>query len=235
MRALAPALLLAISVPLLAQDAPSPAEETLVSDAAETDMSPTAELALTPPPVMPTEPPGKPDPALATGGTYSVEPTHSMIAWRVNHFGFNDYFGLFGSPTGTLNLDKEKPDQSSVLIEIPVAELFTPNADLTKHLKSKDFFNVDEMPTAQFVSSSVKVNGQRATITGTLTLLGKSNPITFEATFTGAGVNPFNKTETIGFRATTAIKRSDWGMASSIPLVSDRVDLAITVAFEKQV
>ncbi len=231
MRQIVPVLLLAISVPLLAQDAPSPVEDAIVQDATEALSEP---LPLTPPAEMPTEPPGTPDPALATGGTYSVEPTHSLIAWRVNHFGFNDYFGLMGSPTGTLTLDKEKPDQSSILIEIPVGEIFTANAKLTEHLKSKDFFNVINMPTAQFVSKTVKVNGTRATINGTLTMLGKSNPVTLEATFTGAGINPFNKTETIGFRATTAIKRSEWGLASGIPLVSDRVDLAITVAFEKQ-
>ncbi|MFO1239447.1 MAG: YceI family protein, partial [Sphingomonadaceae bacterium] len=87
---------------------------------------------------MPKEAPGKLDPSHVTAGTYAVEPTHTLIGWTINHFGFNDYFGVFGSPTGTLKLDPAKPNASSVSIDIPVGELFTANAKLTEHLKSAD-------------------------------------------------------------------------------------------------
>jgi polyisoprenoid-binding protein YceI len=182
---------------------------------------------------MSKEAPGKLDPARVTAGTYAVEPTHTLIGWTINHFGFTDYFGVFGSPTGTLKLDPAKPNGSTVSIDIPVGELFTANAKLTEHLKSADFFDVNRFATAKFVSTSVTVDGTTAKIAGTLTLKGITKPVTLDAKFTGAGYNPFSKRETVGFSATTAIKRSDWSMGTGIPLVGDDVALRISVAFEK--
>lgn len=182
---------------------------------------------------MPKEVPGKADPARVTAGTYAVEPTHTLIGWTVNHFGFNDYFGVFGSPTGTLKLDPAKPDTSSVSIDIPVNELFTANAKQLEHLKSAAFFDVGRFATAKFVSTSVTVDGSTAKIVGTLTLKGITKPVTLDAKFTGAGTNPFSKKETIGFSATAAIKRSDWAITYLLPIVGDDVKLNISVAFEK--
>ncbi|MFO1241338.1 MAG: YceI family protein, partial [Sphingomonadaceae bacterium] len=94
-------------------------------------------------------------------------------------------------------------------------------------------FDVNRFATAKFVSTSVTVDGTTAKIAGTLTLKGITKPVTLDAKFTGAGMNPFSKRETVGFSATTAIKRSDWSMGTGIPLVGDDVALRISVAFEK--
>jgi polyisoprenoid-binding protein YceI len=99
-----------------------------------------------------------------------------------------------------------------------------------------DFFGPAPAP-ARFLSTSVKVDAKdktKATITGDLTLNGVTKPVTFEAEFTGAGANPFNKKATVGFEAETSIKRSDFGVNAFIPFVSDEVELDISVAFEKQ-
>ena len=77
-------------------------------------------------------------------------------------------------------------------------------------------------------------DGTSASITGNLTLNGVTNPVTIDARFTGAGTNPMNKAETIGFEGTTTIQRSDFGVDYAVPMVSDEVMLKITVAFEKQ-
>lgn len=182
---------------------------------------------------LPKEAPGKADPARVTAGTYMVEPTHTLIGWTVDHFGFTDYFGAFGSPTGTLKLDPAKPNASSVSIDIPVGEVFTANAKLNDNLKSANFLDTIRFATAKFVSTSVVVDGANAKIVGTLTMKGITKPVTLDAKFTGAGTNPFSKKETVGFSAKTAIKRSDWGIVYLIPLVSDEVELNISVAFEK--
>jgi polyisoprenoid-binding protein YceI len=181
----------------------------------------------------PPEAPGKADPARVTGGTYNVESTHAIVAWKVSHFGFNDYYGMFGSPTGTLTLDKADMSKSSVTIDIPLGELYTVNAKLTEHMKGTDFFNTSVNQSAKFVSNSVTVDGMTAKIAGNLTMLGQTKPVTLDATFTGAGTNPYNKKETVGFKAMTSINRSDFGIKYGIPMVTDKVDLAITIAFEK--
>ena len=97
-----------------------------------------------------------------------------------------------------------------------------------------DFFGASPAP-ARFVSTRVVPHGdgRNATILGNLTLNGVTNPVTILAEFTGAGANPMNQRETIGFEGTSMIKRSDFGIDFGIPVVSDEVELNLTAAFEK--
>ena len=184
--------------------------------------------------------PGTMDASRVTAGTYAADPSHSLIAFEVNHFGFNDYYGIFGDVAGTLVLDPANLDAAKVDVTIPIANVTTASKGLTDHLlragkdgAKPDFFGPAPAP-ARFVSTSVKADGMKATITGDLTLNGVTKPVTFEAEFTGAGTNPFNKKATIGFEAETQIKRSDFGVNYGIPMVSDEVELDISIAFEKQ-
>lgn len=184
--------------------------------------------------------PGAADASRVTAGTYTADAAHSLIAFEVNHFGFNDYYGIFGDVAGTLEIDPANLDAAKVDVTIPVASVTTASKGLTDHLLragkdggKPDFFG-PAPDAARFVSTSVKAEGMMATITGDLTLNGITKPVTFEAEFTGAGVNPFNKKETIGFEAESEIKRSDFGVNYGIPMVSDTVELDISVAFEKQ-
>lgn len=185
--------------------------------------------------------PGAQDPTRVTAGTYTADPAHSLIAFEVNHFGFNDYYGIFGDVAGTLVLDPANIAVAKVDVTIPVASVTTASKGLTEHLlrpgkdgAAPDFFGAAPAP-ARFVSTKVARTGETtATITGNLTLNGVTKEVTFDAEFTGAGANPFNKKETVGFEAETEIKRSDFGVNYGIPFVSDEVELDISVAFEKQ-
>ena len=187
--------------------------------------------------------PGAKDPARVTVGSYTADPNHSLIGWEVNHFGFNDYYGIFGDVAGTLVIDPANLDAAKVDVTIPVANVTTASKALTDHLLragkdggKPDFFGPAPAP-ARFVSTAVKVDATdatKATITGDLTLNCVTKPVTFEAEFIGAGTNPFNKKATVGFEAETSIKRSDFGVNYAIPFVSDEVELDISVAFEKQ-
>lgn len=183
--------------------------------------------------------PGAKDVTRVTAGTYNTDPAHTLIGWRVSHFGFNDYFGIFGDSTGTLTIDPAKPNAAKVDITIPVSKVVTASAGLTGHLLragkdggKADFFG-PAPADAKFVSTNVVARGTTAKITGNLTLNGFTKPVVLDATFSGAGANPFNKKPTIGFHATTTIKRSEFGVAYGIPVVSDEVKLDISVAFEK--
>lgn len=190
--------------------------------------------------------PGAQDPLRVTAGTYAADPNHSLIGWEVNHFGFNDYYGIFGDVAGTLVIDPANLADAKVDVTIPVANVTTASKGLTEHLLragkdggKPDFFGPAPAP-ARFVSTGVVLprigpdEVTRATIAGNLTLNGVTKPVTFEAEFTGAGNNPYSKKATIGFEAETEIKRSDFGITTAIPFVSDEVELDISVAFEKQ-
>ena len=183
--------------------------------------------------------PGTMEVARVTAGTYNSDPGHTLIGWRVSHFGFNDYFGIFGDATGTLTLDPANPNAAKVDITIPVSKVTTASAGLTDHLLragkdggKPDFFG-PAPADATFVSTSVVASGTTAKITGNLTLNGMTKAVVLDTKFSGAGNNPYSKKATLGFHATTTIKRSDFGVNYGIPFVSDDVMLDISVAFEK--
>lgn len=191
---------------------------------------------------MPSTPPGAPDKSRVTAGNYTVDATHSMIAWRVNHLGFNDYFGLFGQLGGSMTFDPANPAATKLTATIPVSKVVTVDSALTAHLlkpgadgAKPDFFG----PAAQdavFVSTKVTpgADGMSATVDGNLTLNGVTKPASFTAKFAGAGTNFFNKAPTIGFHGESVIKRSEFGLGFFAPLVGDEVKLEITIAFEKK-
>lgn len=183
--------------------------------------------------------PGKPYVSRMTGGTYKADPSHTLIEFEVDHFGFSDYFGIFGDATGTLVLDPKRPASAKVDITVPVGKVTTASAGMTAHLLragkdggKPDFFGPNPAD-ARFVSTKIMVKGKTAKITGNLTLNGITAPVVLDTEFKGAGINPYNKRETVGFEAETTIKRSTFGLTTAIPLISDEVELEISVPFEK--
>jgi polyisoprenoid-binding protein YceI len=189
-----------------------------------------------PAPATPAPPalPGQRDISRITAGTYATDPAHTLVGWKVDHLGFNDYFGQFGDVTGTLVLDPANPSRATVDVTIPISGLATASSALTRHMQTADFFDMANHPTARFTSTAVEVTAERVLIAGNLTIRGVTRPIILGTRFVGAGTGPMNRKETIGFHATTIIRRSDFGMTYGVPMVSDAVELTISAAFEKQ-
>jgi polyisoprenoid-binding protein YceI len=181
----------------------------------------------------PASAPGTKDVAKVTGGTYTVDGGHTQVLFAYDHMGFTNNLGIFAQPTGTLTLDKANLSASKVSIELPIAGLKTGIPALDEHLLKPDFFDGAKFPTATFVSTAVKAEGTGATITGNLTIKGVTKPVTLDAEFYGAGANPMNKKENVGFVATGSIKRSEFGMGGYVPVVGDTVELKIIAGFQK--
>ena len=187
-----------------------------------------------------TQVPGVADVSRVTAGTYKTDPAHTLVGWRLNHFGLNDYFGIFGDIEGTLQIDPANPSAAKLDVTVPVAKVTTASEGLTEHLLrpgkdggDPDFFGPDPTP-ARFVSTMVTSTGETtAQIVGDLTLNGVTKPVAIVATFTGAGANPMSKVETIGFEGRAMIRRSEFGIDTAVPMVSDEVELQLTAAFEK--
>ena len=181
------------------------------------------------------------DTSSIASGTYSTDPAHTLVEWRLSHFGFNDYFGLFGNAEGTLELDTENLANSSVDVRIPINSLAVVSEGLRDHLLrpgadggEPDFFGPDA-DDARFVSTAVHQTGDTtAHIIGDLTLNGQTRQVAIEAELSGTGDNPMNEKATVGFHGTTTIMRSEWGLDYGVPMgLGDEVTLDITVAFEK--
>ncbi|MEG8223947.1 YceI family protein [Sphingomonas sp. HH69] len=178
--------------------------------------------------------PGTKDVAKVTGGTYKVDGGHTQVVFAWDHMGFTNNMGTIAEPTGTLTLDKANPAASKVSVEFAIANLRTGVAKLDEHLMKADFFDAAKFPTATFVSTSVKPEGATgAEITGNLTIKGITKPVTLDAEFYGAGANPMNKQENVGFVATGSIKRSEFGMGYAVPVVGDAIELKIIAGFQK--
>ncbi len=174
------------------------------------------------------------NPAAVAVGRYAVESGHTRVQFAVSHMGFSTWYGDFTGATGTLNLDPKSPAAAKVDITIPVASVSTTNAVLDGELKSAEWFDAGKDPTIRFVSTKVvKTAANKATITGDLTFHGVTKPVVLMATFNGAGANPMNKKYTVGFDATTTLKRSDFGVKTYVPVIGDTTSLRISAAFEK--
>jgi polyisoprenoid-binding protein YceI len=173
----------------------------------------------------------------APNGTYQLETSHSQILFSVLHIGLTDYYGRFDKISGQLNLDANQPERSAVSISIDTSSVDTPSARTADELKSSSVFDVEHFPTASFRSTSIARTGANTgRITGDLTIRNVTRPVALDVIFNGGELNPLNDTYAVGFRATTTIKRSDFGMTSAAwsSLVSDDVQLIIEAMFQHQ-
>lgn len=174
-------------------------------------------------------------PSAVAAGTYAVESNHTLAEFTVSHFGFTDFFGVIPGATGTLTLDPKNVAATKLDVSLPVAAISTTNATLDGELKSADWFDAAKYPTIRFVATKVVQTGERtAKIEGSVTMHGVTRPLTLDATFYGAGLNPITKGNTVGFSATGTLKRSEFGVSKYVPLVGDTVQLKIAAAFEKK-
>ncbi len=161
--------------------------------------------------------------------TFTLDKNHSYVLWSIEHLGFSTQTGKWYA-TGQLVLDKDHPEQSKADISINVAGVITGLPELDKHLKSKLFFDVDQYPKATFVSDKVHVLGKdTGDVSGILTLRGISKPVVLHVIFNKSGINSITNKMTVGFSATTSLKRSDFGMNALLPALGDTVDLKIEI------
>jgi polyisoprenoid-binding protein YceI len=172
-------------------------------------------------------------PAAVQAGTYRLDPAHGKITWSVNHFGFSTYIGQFSHVDATLKVDPKAVGATALDVIVDTNSLGTLNPALDTHLKSKDFLDVAAFPTATFKATKVTQTGEKtADIAGNLTLHGVTKPIVVHATFNQAGPNPIDKKYELGFAGTAEIVRSDFGIKTYVPAISDKVTLTIEAEFK---
>ncbi|MFH6781954.1 MULTISPECIES: YceI family protein [Methylobacterium] len=175
------------------------------------------------------------DPAQIQAGTYTVDPGHTQALFTVNHFGFSPYTGIFSDVSGTLELQPAKPAESRLKVTIPVKSLYAPSQHMTDSLKSDKWLDATQFPEMTFTSTKITPEGKdKAKVAGDLTLHGVTKPVILEVTLVGAGTNPINKKATVGFEAKGTLKRSEFGVKTFVPAVSDEVQLTLHGAFERK-
>lgn len=160
--------------------------------------------------------------------TYHLDPVHSSVVFRVKHLGVAYVYGRFNNPVGKLVFDEKMPSNSSIDVSVSVADVDTANGKRDTHLKSPDFFNAESFPGITFRSGSFKKTGMDTyAVSGDLTLLGVTRPLTVVARQTGAGKDPWGGFRR-GFETSFTVKRSDFGMDFMLNGVSDEVELQVS-------
>jgi polyisoprenoid-binding protein YceI len=165
--------------------------------------------------------------AQVQAATYAIDPSHTYVTFEISHFGTSTNRGRFDKKEGTVELDRAgKSGKDDIVID--TTSINTGFAAFNKHLQSADLFNAEKFPTMKFVADKFSFTGDKVTeVTGALTLLGKTNPLTLKATNFNCYDSPMLKREVCGgdFEATldrTAYGMNygiDWGFPKSVRLV----------------
>ena len=169
-------------------------------------------------------------------GTYTIDPTHSRIGFIARHAMVTKVRGSFNEFEGTGYFDADDPSKSRLELTIQAASIDTRSADRDGHLRSNDFFDMEQHPEITFASTHVEqVDDATYRVTGDLTIKGVTKPVTVDFDYHGAAVDPFGN-QRIGFEGTTTVNRKDWGvnwnagLEAGGVLVSEKVTLEFEVS-----
>lgn len=170
---------------------------------------------------------------LPTAGAWRLDPGHAEVAFSGRHFMLTRIRGRFVDVEASVTIARE-PADSSVQATIDMASVDSGSTERDDHLRSQDFFDVEQWPTATFRSTDVTWSADRGTVTGDLTIRDTAHPITFEVEFLGGVVDPWDNQRAI-FSAHARIDREDWGLTwnqvleSGGLLVSKQIDIDLEV------
>ncbi|MEM6677483.1 MAG: YceI family protein [Pseudomonadota bacterium] len=171
--------------------------------------------------------------APAAAEPYTLDKSHTAVTFQVSHLGYSTTHGVFREVDADITFDPEAIEETKVSFTIQAASIDTFWAKRDEHLRNADFFDVEKYPEITFVSTSVTPTGDTtAKVEGELTMIGQTQPVSFEAVLNKKAPSPFNPDREIsGFTVTGEIDRTAFGMDYAAPAVSAiipvRVDLEI--------
>jgi len=173
--------------------------------------------------------------AVAQPQEYQFDKGHTQIRISWNHLGLSEQSALFREYEGSVTFDQEDVSNSAVNVTIDPASVDSGVPDFDEHLRSSDFFHVEEHPEATFETTEVVQTGPNTgRMTGDLTIKGITKPVTLDVTLNFAGDHPlaafsdkYAGRKAAGFQATGRVLRSEFDLGRNAPLVSDWVDIEI--------
>lgn len=169
--------------------------------------------------------------AVPTSATeYEIDSVHSSAIFKVTHLGVSNFYGAFSQMEGTVVYDPAAPESSTITIEIAAESVDTRNENRDGHVKSPDFLNAKQFPTIRFESTGVEATGEgRLAVTGDLTLLGVTRPVTAQVEKTGEGKHPRSGKDLVGFEARFAVDRTDYDMNFMAGPLGEEVEFILAI------
>lgn len=164
--------------------------------------------------------------------TYAIDPMHSAVGFTVRHLGVSKVHGAFTKVSGTVEYEEGKPKSWKAVVELDPASIDTHVDARDKHLRSKDFFDVERCPKMTFKSTKVEVgeDGKAGKLYGELTMRCVTKPVVLGFEVGGEAADPKGGVH-FGASATGKVNRRDWGVGESFAakMVGDDVDLSLDV------
>ena len=172
------------------------------------------------------------DPARLEAGAYRLHPQHVALLWKVNHLGFSTFVGRFNRVDATLDFDPDDPARSRLEAVVDTASVDSRLPDLDATLRGSGWPDASDHPQAMFRSTAIEVTRPASgPVSGELTLRGVTRPVTLEVTFNGGADNLLTGRYTLGFAATTTLRRSEFGITNLVPAIGEEVELELHVEF----
>ncbi|ADK28615.1 YceI family protein [Corynebacterium pseudotuberculosis] len=161
-------------------------------------------------------------------GTYVLDPAHTTIGFVARHAMVTKVRGHFTEFSSSVTVEGST---ATVNATIQTESITTGNNDHDDHVKGTDFFNTVEFPEMTFTSTSVSISGDKATVTGDLTIKGVTKQVDLDVSIDGIAEDPFGNTR-LGFEARTKINRTDFGIDFNAPLKTGGVLLSEEIKIE---
>ncbi|MEA3184143.1 MAG: hypothetical protein QOJ74_620 [Ilumatobacteraceae bacterium] len=168
-----------------------------------------------------------------TPGVWNVDASHSTAGFVARHLMVTKVRGTFGSISGTLTIS-EDPLASKVEATAETASITTGDETRDNHLKSGDFFDVENFPTIAFVSTGIDRDGSDFVLHTDVTIKGVTKPVDFDLEFEGVAGDPWGGTRA-GFTAKAEVNRKDWGLEWNVALETGGVLVSEKVKIELEV
>lgn len=172
-------------------------------------------------------------------GDYTIDPVHTRVGFQARHAMVTKVRGEFLDFDGGFHLDAERPESSSAQLTIQAKSITTGNDQRDQHLRSNDFFAMDQYPQIKFTSTKAeRLDDERLRLTGDLEIRGATRPVTIDFDYLGAAIDPWDNLR-IGFEGRTTVNRKDWGVSWNAPLeaggvlVSEKVTIELDVSATK--
>ena len=171
---------------------------------------------------------------------WQIDSSHSHIYFTARHMMISKVRGAFESFSGTVNFDEENPTNTTVNIDVDLSSINTRDEQRDGHLKSPDFFDVENYPTMKFVSTKVEqVDENNGRLIGNLTIKDITKEVVLDVEYAGVAKSPWG-TESAGFSASGSINRKEWGLnwnqalETGGVLVGDKINIEIELELVKQ-
>lgn len=167
-------------------------------------------------------------PAWAAQENYKIDPTHTFVTFSIAHLGYSLLQGRFDKVDGHFSQDADKVAGAAIQITVETNSINSNHAERDKHLRGKDFLDVNAFPKATFQSKHITGENGKITVDGELTLHGVTKKVSFEAKTIGSGSDPWGGFRR-GYAGTLRIKRADFGISYNLGPAAEEMDLGLYI------